>query len=46
MGKADRRKKDQEMAARLLHDPYHNPKAVKARKAARYRAFVRAFLAG
>lgn len=38
MGKAERRTKDQEMAARLYTDPYHNPKAVAKRKAEQHKA--------
>ena len=44
MGKAEQRAKDSAMAARLQDDPTHNPKAVKARKEARYREFMRNLL--
>ena len=33
-------KKNEEMAKRLRNDPYHKPEAVRARKAARFRAFM------
>lgn len=40
MGKAEQRAKDSEAAARLRNDPYHKASAVKARKAARFAAFM------
>lgn len=40
MAKAEQRAKDAAMAARLQNDSYHKPSAVKARKAARFAAFM------
>jgi hypothetical protein len=40
MGKAEQRTKDAAMAARLQDHPYHKPAAVRARKAAQYKAFM------
>lgn len=44
MGKAEQRKKDQESAARLKVDPYHNSKAVAKRKAAQHNERMRKLL--